>query len=239
MTSAFGGRMPVALITGASNGMGKATAERFLEAGWKVVALDIAPGAPEHGDCLLRLGDITDEDAVKAALADLPAGFDVLDAVVTAAGVYPTSNLDTMTVELYRHVFDINVLGTLLVIKHAKALLVEGGSITHFSSIDALTAVDNQLLYSAAKAAVSNATKTLALELAPLKIRVNGVAPGWVKTPNNMKSGRLERFLPTIPLRRAAEPAEVAELVFWLTAGAGAQYVTGETLVASGGLYMR
>jgi 3-oxoacyl-[acyl-carrier protein] reductase len=233
------GSAPVALITGASNGMGKATAARFLKAGWKVLALDLVEGAPEGDACLLRSVDVTDEGAVQVALSDLPAGFRELNAIVTAAGIYPVSNLDTMTAELYRRLFDVNVLGTLLVVQHAKDRLADGGAIVNFSSIDAFIAVDNQLLYSAAKAAVSNATKNMALELAPRGIRVNGVAPGWVKTPQNLKSGRLERFLPTIPLRRAAEPEEIAELVFWLVAGEGAAYVTGETIVASGGLYMR
>lgn len=229
----------VALVTGASNGMGKATAARFLAAGWKVLALDLVQGAPEDDGCLLRAVDITDEAAVSSALTDLPTGFGRLHAIVTAAGIYPVSSLDSMTAELYRRLFDVNVLGTLLVIKHAKDRLVDGGAIVNFSSVDAFLAVDNQLLYSASKAAVSNATKNLALELAPRGIRVNGVAPGWVKTPQNLKSGRLERFLPTIPLRRAAEPEELAELVFWLVTGSGASYITGETIVASGGIYMR
>lgn len=229
----------VALITGASSGMGKATALRFIKAGWKVLAIDMADGAPVGSSCHMIKADITDEAALVAGLQTVPEDFRALGAVITAAGIYPVSNLDTMTVELYRRLFDINVLGTLLVIKHAKARLADGGSIVNFSSIDAFIAVDNQLLYSASKAAVSNATKTMAAELAPRGIRVNGVAPGWVKTAPNLASGRLERFLPTIPLRRAAEPEEIAELVFWLTTGEGAAYITGETIVTSGGLYMR
>ncbi|MBJ3775602.1 SDR family NAD(P)-dependent oxidoreductase [Acuticoccus mangrovi] len=233
------GTKPVVLITGASNGMGKATAERFLAAGWKVLGLDIVEGAPVGEDCVLRIADITDEDAVKAALTDLPEGYGTLDAMVLVAGVYPVSNLDTFSVDLYRSVFDINVLGTLLLMKYGKEVLADGGSIVTFSTIDALVAVDNQLLYSASKAAVVNATKTVAKELSPRGIRVNGIAPGWVKTVQNMKSGRMERFLPSVPLRRAAEPTEIADLAFWLTTGEGAQYITGETIVTSGGLYMR
>ena len=122
--------------------------------------------------------DVTDEAALTAGLAAVPEGFRRLGAVITAAGIYPVSDFDTMTVELYRRLFDINVLGTLLVIKHTKSWLADGGSIVNFSSIDAFIAVDNQLLYSASKAAVSNATKTMAWELAPRGIRVNGVAPG-------------------------------------------------------------
>jgi NAD(P)-dependent dehydrogenase (short-subunit alcohol dehydrogenase family) len=159
--------------------------------------------------------------------------------VITAAGIYPVSNLDTLTSELYRRIFDVNVLGTLLVVKYTKDWLVDGGSIVHFSSIDAFIAVDNQVLYSASKAAVSNATKTMAMELAPRGIRVNGVAPGWVRTQQNIANGRMERFLPSVPLKRAADPEEIAELVYWLTTGEGARYITGETIVTSGGLYMR
>jgi 3-oxoacyl-[acyl-carrier protein] reductase len=229
----------VALITGASNGMGKSTAQRFMEADWKILALDLVDGAPEDPNCHLLKVDITDEQALVAGLALVPEPFRDLGAVVTAAGIYPVSNLDTLTVDLYRRIFDINVLGTLLVVKHTKDWLAEGGSIVNFSSIDAFIAVDNQVLYSASKAAVSNATKTMAMELAPRGIRVNGVAPGWVRTAQNIANGRMERFLPSVPLRRAADPEEIAELVFWLTTGEGARYITGETIVTSGGLYMR
>jgi 3-oxoacyl-[acyl-carrier protein] reductase len=219
--------------------MGKSTAQRFMEADWKILALDLVDGAPEDPNCHLLKVDITDEQALVAGLALVPEPFRDLGAVVTAAGIYPVSNLDTLTVDLYRRIFDINVLGTLLVVKHTKDWLAEGGSIVNFSSIDAFIAVDNQVLYSASKAAVSNATKTMAMELAPRGIRVNGVAPGWVRTAQNIANGRMERFLPSVPLRRAADPEEIAELVFWLTTGEGARYITGETIVTSGGLYMR
>jgi 3-oxoacyl-[acyl-carrier protein] reductase len=233
------GSSRVALITGASNGMGKSTALRFMEAGWKILAVDLADGAPVGPECHLLKADITDEQALTAGLALVPEGFRKLGAVITAAGIYPVSNLDTLTSELYRKIFDVNVLGTLLVVKHTKDWLADGGSIVHFSSIDAFIAVDNQVLYSASKAAVSNATKTMAMELAPRGIRVNGVAPGWVRTQQNIANGRMERFLPSVPLKRAADPEEIAELVFWLTTGEGARYITGETIVTSGGLYMR
>ena len=229
----------VALITGASNGMGRSTALRFMEAGWKILALDLVKGAPDDPNCHLLQVDITDEPALAAGLASVPEPFRGLKAIINAAGIYPVSNLDTLTVELYRRIFDINVLGTLLVVKHAKDRLADHGAIVNFSSIDAFIAVDNQVLYSASKAAVSNATKTMAMELSPRGIRVNGVAPGWVRTAQNIANGRMERFLPGVPLRRAAEPEEIAELVYWLTTGEGSRYITGETIVTSGGLYMR
>ena len=119
----------VALITGASNGMGKSTALRFMEAGWKVLAVDLVDGAPVGPECHLLKVDITDEKALAAALEQVPEGFRRLGAVITAAGIYPVSNLDTLTSDLYRRIFDVNVLGTLLVVKYTKDLLVDGGTI--------------------------------------------------------------------------------------------------------------
>jgi 3-oxoacyl-[acyl-carrier protein] reductase len=97
-----------------------------------------------------------------------------------------------------------------------------------------------QLLYSAAKAAVVNLTRSMALELAPRNIRVNSVAPGPVDTEGiRAIPGRLEQVASQVPLGRTATPAEIAALVIWLVEGQGSQYITGDTVVASGGLLMR
>jgi NAD(P)-dependent dehydrogenase (short-subunit alcohol dehydrogenase family) len=227
------------LVTGAASGMGFACARRFQDDGWTVVAIDVAP-IPVLGAGQIDIrADIRDPDGLAAALGALQPGLGPIHAVVNAAGIYPTSNLSTLSVELYRSIFDTNVLGSLLVIQAALPVLADGASIVNFASIDAFVPPDNQLIYMASKAAVVGATKALARELAPRGIRVNAIAPGWVRTPPNIASGRLEAALATIPLGRAVEPEEMAELVHWLSTGAGAQYVTGETIVASGGLVMR
>ena len=125
------------------------------------------------------------------------------------------------------------MLGTLLVTQAAAPHLVDGSAIVNFASIAAVVPSPGQLLYCASKAAIVALTRSLALELAP-RVRVNALAPGWVDTPGNLATGRMEAALASVPLGRAATPEEMADLV-WLLAGEGrAGDVTGETLTATG-----
>jgi 3-oxoacyl-[acyl-carrier protein] reductase len=132
----------------------------------------------------------------------------------------------------------VNVLGVLNVAAEAAAHLRDGGSIINFASVDAFTVSPGQLLYGASKAAVVMLTKELALELAPRGIRVNAIAPGWVDTPGNQATGRMAAAAAAIPLGRVADPAEIARWVL-LLAGPEAAFMTGETLVLSGGGVLR
>jgi NAD(P)-dependent dehydrogenase (short-subunit alcohol dehydrogenase family) len=237
MTSRSGSRRTV-VVSGAASGMGNACARRFQSDGWNVVGIDVESiDSPGQGLIYCR-ADVTDAKSLEKALSQLQPRLGPIHGVVNAAGIYPTSNLTTLTTELYRRIFDVNVLGTLLVVQAVLPMLAEGASIVNFASIDAFTAPSNQLVYTASKAAVVGATKALAGELAARGVRVNAIAPGWVRTPS-ISSARLAAALPNIPLKRVAEPEEIAETVFWLTTGVGAQYITGETIVSSGGLVMR
>jgi NAD(P)-dependent dehydrogenase (short-subunit alcohol dehydrogenase family) len=110
---------------------------------------------------------------------------------LSTAGVYPPSTLETASTELYRRIFGVNVLGTLLVTQAAAPHLVEGSAVVNFASIDAFVPSPGQLLYCASKAAVVALTRSLALELGP-HVRVNALAPGWVDTAGNRASGRME-----------------------------------------------
>jgi 3-oxoacyl-[acyl-carrier protein] reductase len=221
----------VAIVTGAASGMGRACAERFLSEGWSVAALDRTEAALDGA--LSVQADVTDPAAaVERAVTELGP----LHAVVNAAGIYPPSTLESITVELYRRTFDVNVLGTLLVTQAAAPHLVDGAAVVNFASIDAFVPSPGQLVYCASKAAVVALTRSLALELAP-RVRVNALAPGWVDTPGNQATGRMEAALASVPLGRAATPEEMAELVWFLATSAG--YVTGETLTATGGSAFR
>ncbi len=258
---------PTAIVTGAASGMGQATADLLLASGWHVIALDrdpIQPDVPEHGQPDRgRLEsyqvDITDRGSVGAALAkslhatcashddpdarELTDGAAVADLngvalVANVAGVYPPSTLETYSEEMYRRTFDINVLGTLNVIAEARRYLRAGSTVVNFASVDAFTVSPGQLLYGASKAAVVMLTKELALELAPERIRVNAIAPGWVDTPGNAATGRMDIAAASIPLGRVATPTEIAAWVLML-AGTDASFMTGETLVLSGGDVLR
>jgi 3-oxoacyl-[acyl-carrier protein] reductase len=234
--------MNTVIVSGSASGMGQATARHFAKRGWSVIGVDRS-----ESDDTTVVADVTDraglDAGIRAALNHQERGHQergggTLKAVVSAAGIYPPTTLADYTDETYRRVFDVNVLGTLNLCAVTAPLLkaAGGGGIVTFASVDALAVSPGQLVYSASKAAVLSLTRSLAIELAPDGITVNGVAPGWVDTPGNAATGRMAGVAATIPLRRVADPAEIAHWVYQLAQGT---YVTGETLVVSGGSVMR
>ena len=232
----------VALVTGAGSGMGRSTAEAFLVRGWAVLAIDVAPvdTTGTDGRLIPLVVDVRDRAAIEVALAEhLPALGGKLHAVANVAGIYPPSTLDTYTTELFHKVFDVNVLGVLNVMAAAVPYMPEGSGIVNFASVDAFVVSPGQLVYGASKAAVVMITKATALELAPRRIRVNAIAPGWVATPGNAATGRMEAAAAGIPLGRVAQPSEIAEWVWLLTDGGAASFMTGDTITLSGGDVIR
>ncbi|MBT9383604.1 SDR family oxidoreductase [Pseudooceanicola sp. CBS1P-1] len=223
------------IVTGSGSGMGQACAERFLAEGWSVIGVDARPQEAVPGFHPLTC-DITDEAALSAALDGIEAA-GAVSALVNAAGIFPTSNLEDFTPELYRRIFDVNVLGSHNVARQARQRMAQGGTMLMFASIDAYAVSRNQLLYSASKAAVLSLVRSLAVELAPLGITVNAVAPGWVETAGTLAGGRIAEAVKQVPLGRAAQPAEIADWAWKFCAAPG--YVTGETLCISGGIVVR
>ena len=234
-------RRRAAVVTGAASGMGLAVAKRFIAEGWRVIGVDrdadaLLMNAAAHDPAAFRpaVADITDRGAVSGALGDISG----VAAVVNAAGIYPPTNLSDYDYATYRRIFDVNVFGTINVIAETVPALrsSRGGAIVNFASIDAFAVSIGQLLYSASKAAVVSLTRSLAIELSDDNISVNAVAPGWVDTPGTRAGGRLEQAVAAIPFRRAAQPTEIADWVWRLSQG---RYMTGETVVISGGLIVR
>ncbi|MFL4475885.1 SDR family NAD(P)-dependent oxidoreductase [Paeniglutamicibacter sp. MACA_103] len=230
-----------AIVTGAASGMGRATALGLAAHGWDVLAFDLTEGKLEAVDGFIPVipVDVTDRAGIKQAIASHLANNGTrIEAVVNVAGIYPPSTLADFTTEQFRRIFDINVLGVLNVTAEAVEHMGNGGAVVNFASVDAFTVSPGQLLYGASKAAVVMLTKELALELAPKGIRVNAIAPGWVRTPGNAATGRMEEASKGIPLNRVAEPEEIARWVSILTSP-DASFMTGETVVLSGGDVMR
>ena len=228
----------VALVTGAASGMGQSTATAFLSRGWTVLALDVSPlQIANSRDRLVPIAvDVRDRNGIESALAThLPDLGGAIDAVLNVAGIYPPSTLETVTTELFHRVFDVNVLGVINVMAATVPHMQEGSAIVNFASVDGFSVSPGQLVYSASKAAVIMLTKATAIELAPRRIRVNAIAPGWVDTPGNAVTGRMQAAAASIPLGRVAQPSEIAEWAWLLTGGGAASFMTGETVTLSGG----
>jgi NAD(P)-dependent dehydrogenase (short-subunit alcohol dehydrogenase family) len=147
----------VVLVTGAGSGMGRATAEVFLEHGWTVLALDVAPVEIDaSGGRLVPItADVRDREVLDTALsAHVPDLGGSIHAVANVAGIYPPSTLETTTAELFHEVFDVNVLGVINVTAATLPYLPEGSAIVNFASVDGFAVSPGQLVYGASKAAV-------------------------------------------------------------------------------------
>ena len=239
---------PLSLVTGGSRGIGAATVRRLAAAGHDVVLgyrtdQESAEALLEEvarlgGTAHTVAGDVTDPEAVDA-LFDAAAGIGVLTGVVNNAGAtIHLGDLADTPVEVIRQVVDLNLTAAIYVARRAVRDLGEGGVLVNVSSAAATLGSPHEYVhYAAAKAGVDALTHGLAQEVAGRGIRVNGVAPGIVRTGIHADAGepdRLERVGPLVPLGRVGEPEEVAEAIAWLLSDA-CPYVTGATLRVAGG----
>ena len=239
----------VAIITGGAGGMGKIHAKRFIEEGAKVVIADINDEgqelANELGDNSLFVKlDVTDEQSWKDVVNQTIDKFGKVDVLVNNAGISNyTSKVEEYDVNQYKRMIDINQLGVFLGMKHVMPNMKENksGSIINISSISGLRATPNGIGYSASKFAVTGMTKSVALEVAELGIRVNSVHPGIIKTDmTNLDilppevAEVLQPHIDRVPSKRMAEPEEVTNLVLYL-ASDESSYSTGAEFVVDGG----
>ena len=242
----------VAIVTGAASGIGRAVVERFLADGWNVMAADLNQG---NGNALLdelavagfadRIdfvrADVAQEPDVEGAVHKTVSRFGQLDCVVNNAGVGGAFGpVTAIEVEDWDYTFAVIARGVFLGTKHGARVMMAsgaGGTIVNTGSLAALSGGAGPQAYSAAKAAVVNFTRAVAVELAPAKIRVNSVSPGFIRTPI-LGSGakRMERLLGDVqPWPVVGEPSDIASVVAFL-AGPDSGFITGENINVDGGV---
>lgn len=240
----------VAVVTGASKGIGASIAEHLAAAGASVVVnyATSKPGADAVVDRIKAAGgnagaiqgDVSKPADITKLFAETKQKYGKLDILVNNAGVYDFAPLEAITPQHFHKQFDLNVLGLLLTTQEAVKLMgADGGSIVNISSIVGPMPVPNAAVYSATKAAVDAITVSLAGELGPKKIRVNSVNPGMVETEGLHAVGFAESDFrkhveATTPLGRIAQPDDIAKAVVFFASG-DAGWVTGQTLILAGG----
>jgi 3-oxoacyl-[acyl-carrier protein] reductase len=240
-----------AVVTGASKGIGAGIAKGLAAEGAAVVVnyasskegadRVVAEIAAAGGKAIAVKGDVAKAEDVKNIFAETKRAFGRLDILVNNAGVYDLQPLDAVTEEHFHRHFDINVLGLLLATKEAAKLFGdEGGSVINIGSVASDLTSPNTVVYTATKGAVDAVTRVLAKELGPRKIRVNSINPGFVVTEGTSAAGFVgtdfeKELVATTPLRRSGRPDDIAPIAVFL-ASDDSRWLTGDTLVVSGGL---
>lgn len=237
------------VVTGATSGIGTATAIRLHAEGASVLVTgrDADRGralAESLGERVRFLAaDITDPDAADGVIAACVESFGAVVALVNNAALDHTDDLTSTPMARIREVFEVNTFGTIAMIQAAvRAMPERGGSIVNVTSRLALVGVPTMAVYAASKGAVHSLTRSAAVELAPRQIRVNDVAPGMTRTPlyeawlaGTPDAGQTERdVVSRIPLGRLAIPDDVAAAVAYLVSD-DSRYVTGTTITVDGG----
>ena len=241
----------VAIVTGASKGIGASIAQHLAAEGAAVVVnyasskedadRVVAEITGNGGKAIAVQADVAKQADIQRLFAETRKAFGRLDILVNNAGVYEYLPLEAITEEHFRRQFDLNVLALILASQEAaKQFGPAGGSIVNVSSLVSLSPVANGSVYSATKAAVDAVTKALAKELGPRHIRVNSINPGLVLTEGVRAAGLEESDVrkqteAQTPLGRIGQPQDIAPAAVFL-ASPDAAWITGETLAIAGGL---
>jgi 3-oxoacyl-[acyl-carrier protein] reductase len=241
----------VAVVTGASKGIGAAIALNLAAEGASVVVnyssskegadRVVAEIKSKGGKAVAVQANVAKQADIQRLFAETKKAFNRLDVLVNNAGVYEFLPLEQVTAEHFHRMFDLNVLGLILTTQEAvKHFGPEGGSIVNISSLAAVSPPATAAVYSATKGAVDAVTKALSKELGPKKIRVNSVNPGMVETEGVHAAGFAEsdfrKFVEaSTPLGRIGQPQDIAPAVVYF-ASSDSAWLTGETLVIAGGM---
>jgi NAD(P)-dependent dehydrogenase (short-subunit alcohol dehydrogenase family) len=244
-------RDKVALVTGATSGIGRAAALKFAAEGARVAvvgrkrdALEATRAAMNGGDRALTVeADVTREEDVRRAVDGTVAAFGGLDVVVCAAGVIGTGSVETTSPALWDEMMAVNVRSVFRLVQLAvPALVARKGNVVVVSSVNGQRAFPNVLAYCCSKAAVDQLVMCASLELAPKGVRINSVNPGVTRTNLHRRSGMseadyaafVERSRTTHPIGRIGEPEEVADAILFLASDRAAM-ITGNCVFVDGG----
>ena len=240
----------VALITGASKGIGAAIATHLAAEGASVVinyssskegaAKVVAEITGKGGKAVAIQGNVSKADDIKHLLAETKKAFGQLDILVNNAGIYEHESIGQITEESFHRQFNLNVLGLILTTQEAlKYFGPDGGSVINVSSVVSTLSPPNAAVYNATKSAVDGITRTFAKELGAKKIRVNSVNPGLVETEGLHSTGFIEmkdHVVAQTPLGRIGQPQDIAPAVVFL-ASSDSSWMTGETFYVTGGIH--
>jgi len=240
----------VAIVTGASKGIGAGIAKGLGAAGASVVVnyASSKEGADrvveeiksKGGKAIAVQGDVSKAADVKRLFDETQKTFGSLDVLVNNAGVFQFDPIEAVVEEEFHRQFNTNVLGPILTTREAvKHFGAGGGSVINISSVASSGAMPTSVVYSATKSAVDSITRVLASELGPRKIRVNAINPGGVETEGVHTMGLIgsdmeKQMIAATPLGRLAQPEDIAPIAVFL-ASEDSGWLTGETIVASGG----
>jgi 3-oxoacyl-[acyl-carrier protein] reductase len=240
----------VAIVTGASKGIGAAIAKHLAAAGASVVvnyssskggADRVVAEIEKAGGRAIAVGaSLAKKAEIDRLFAETKKAFGRLDVLVNNAGIYEFAPLAGITEESFHRQFDLNVLGLILATqKAAEAFGPEGGSVINISSVVGVNPLPTATVYSATKAAVDAVTKALSRELGPKQIRVNSLNPGMVETEGVESAGFLgtdfhKQAIASTPLGRIGQPDDIASIAVFL-ASDDSRWVSGVTLLAAGG----
>ena len=239
----------VAVVTGASKGIGAAIAEHLADEGAAVVVnyASSKTGAEavvkritdKGGKAVAVQANVANKADIEGLFSAAKKEFGTLDILVNNAGLYELAPLEEVTPDHFHKLFELNVLGLILTSQEAvKHFGSAGGNIINISSVVSTLSPANMSVYSATKAAVDAITRSLAKELAPRNIRVNSINPGMVETEGLHSTGFIERGQPlisTTPLGRIGQPQDIAPAAAFL-ASSDSGWMTGETIYITGGL---
>lgn len=237
------------LVTGGASGIGRAIVDAVLAEGWRAIVADLDPKAldrcredlgPSNDRVRFERMNVADEDVVIRTIATCEAEFGPLTGVVNSAGIGRDVPAIDTSVDLFRKMLEVNLIGSFVVSREAaKRMRTRGaGSIVNIASVSGVLGNKGRVAYGASKGGVITMTKVMAVELASLGIRVNAIAPGPIETPLVQEVHTPEvraAWMSTVPQRRYGLPDEIAGTAVFLLDSRKSSFVTGQTICVDGG----